>query len=49
MEANVTADAKPRIGDPAPVLALPTESGDDFRLEDQRGQPILVSFLSHAA
>jgi peroxiredoxin len=38
----------PRIGDPAPDLALPTLDGDDFRLERLRGRVVIVSFLRHA-
>lgn len=39
----------PRVGDPAPTLALPTEAGESFSLEQVAGRPILVTFLSHAA
>jgi len=45
----MASDPKPRVGDPAPLLELPTESGDRFALGDLRGKPILLSFLSHAA
>lgn len=38
----------PAVGDRAPPLELPTLDGARFRLEDLRGQPLLVSFLRHA-
>jgi len=38
----------PRIGTPAPELALPTINGDEVRLENLRGRPVLVVFLRHA-
>ncbi|MDP9021812.1 MAG: peroxiredoxin family protein [Actinomycetota bacterium] len=38
----------PAVGDPAPPLTLPRMEGGDFRLEDQSGRPVLVSFLRHA-
>jgi peroxiredoxin len=37
------------VGDRAPDLNLPNESGRAFSLTDVAGQPTLVSFLSHAA
>jgi len=48
-ETMMASDPKPRVGDPAPLLELPTESGDRFALGDLAGKPILLSFLSHAA
>lgn len=39
----------PQVGDPAPALELPTETGDVFSLDTLRGRPTLVTFLSHAA
>jgi hypothetical protein len=36
------------VGDPAPPLALPTLAGSGFRLEDERGHPLLLTFLRHA-
>lgn len=41
--------ARPRVGDPAPGLTLPTESGESYSLAEAAGQPVLLSFLSHAA
>lgn len=38
-----------QVGDPAPPLDLPSAAGPRVRLEDFRGRPVLVSFLSHAA
>ncbi|MBW3578551.1 MAG: peroxiredoxin family protein [Actinobacteria bacterium] len=38
----------PAVGDPAPPLIVPQLEGGDFRLEDHRGRPVLVSFLRHA-
>ena len=38
----------PSVGQPAPRLDLPVLDGDRLRLEDRRGQPVLVSFLRHA-
>ena len=35
-------------GDPAPQLALPALDGAIVRLEDLRGNAVLVSFLRHA-
>jgi peroxiredoxin len=37
------------VGDRAPELSLPTESGGAFSLAQVEGRPTLVSFLSHAA
>ena len=37
------------LGKPAPDLRLPDEGGVEHVLEDLRGHPVLVSFLSHAA
>ena len=37
------------IGQPAPLLVLPTEDRHAVNLADLRGKPVLVSFLSHAA
>jgi peroxiredoxin len=39
----------PSVGDQAPLLKLPTEAGSMFSLEEVRGRPTLVTFLSHAA
>lgn len=38
----------PKAGDPAPPLELQTLEGSGFRLEDERGRPVLLSFLRHA-
>jgi peroxiredoxin len=40
---------RPVVGDAAPELNLPTETGATFALSEMRGFPTLVSFLSHAA
>jgi hypothetical protein len=37
------------VGEPAPKLELPTETGEIVSLESLRGRAVLVSFLSHAA
>jgi cytochrome oxidase Cu insertion factor (SCO1/SenC/PrrC family) len=37
------------VGCEAPPLVLPDEGGRQVDLQDYRGQPVLVSFLSHAA
>lgn len=38
----------PVAGDDAPPLALPDLAGSGFRLEDERGRPVLLTFLRHA-
>jgi peroxiredoxin len=38
----------PKVGDPAPDLALPTLDGDEFRLQRLQGRVVIVSFLRHA-
>lgn len=38
----------PRVGDPAPPLALPTLDGNSFRLDEPPDRPVVVSFLRHA-
>lgn len=43
-----TPASPPGVGDPAPMLALPTLTGETFDLADARGQPVLVCFLRHA-
>jgi cytochrome c biogenesis protein CcmG/thiol:disulfide interchange protein DsbE len=35
---------RPSRGDPAPDLALRTLTGDEFRLSDLRGRPVVVNF-----
>jgi len=40
--------APPALGDMAPLLSLPTIEGGEYRLEDHRERPVLVSFLRHA-
>ncbi|MEZ5426306.1 MAG: hypothetical protein R2747_08585 [Pyrinomonadaceae bacterium] len=40
---------KVKIGDVAPELELPLETGEMFSLAQLTGQPVMVSFLSHAA
>lgn len=37
------------VGHPAPRLTLPRADGKSFSLEEVKGRPVLVSFLSHAA
>lgn len=37
-----------RVGDPAPNLDLPDLAGRAWSLHEQRGHPVLVSFLRHA-
>lgn len=37
------------VGQRAPSLALPLAGGGSVTLEQFRGTPVLVSFLSHAA
>jgi peroxiredoxin len=37
------------VGEPAPKLELPTETGEMVSLESLHGRAALVSFLSHAA
>jgi hypothetical protein len=37
------------VGEPAPKLELPTETGEIVSLESLHGRAVLVSFLSHAA
>ncbi|MEZ5102755.1 MAG: hypothetical protein R3C15_23785 [Thermoleophilia bacterium] len=36
------------VGVAAPPLVLPVVGGGSFDLADQRGRPMLVSFLRHA-
>jgi hypothetical protein len=38
-----------RVGEPAPELELPRETGEMVSLESLHGRAVLVSFLSHAA
>jgi peroxiredoxin len=38
-----------RVGEPAPELELPRETGEIVSLESLQGRAVLVSFLSHAA
>jgi peroxiredoxin len=40
--------AAPQVGDLAPPLQLSTIDGSGFRLEDERGRPVLLTFLRHA-
>jgi peroxiredoxin len=40
---------RPQVGDQAPDLTLPMDTGKSFGLTDVAGHPTLVSFLSHAA
>jgi peroxiredoxin len=42
------AATPPKTGDAAPPLELRTVDGSGFRLEDERGRPVLLSFLRHA-
>lgn len=42
------ASRSPQVGEPAPALELPTLAGGGFRLEDERGRPVLLTFLRHA-
>ncbi len=35
-------------GDSARPLALPNLAGGGFRLEDERGRPVILTFLRHA-
>ncbi|MBI3330357.1 MAG: redoxin domain-containing protein [Nitrospinae bacterium] len=37
------------LGTPAPELELPTAEGEQVALSDFLGDPVLVSFPSHAA
>ena len=37
------------VGKPAPALSLPATDGRSVSLSGLRGQPVLVTFLSHAA
>ncbi len=37
------------VGKPAPPLSLPLAAGGSVSLDELRGRPTLVSFLSHAA
>ena len=41
--------SEPGVGQPAPELELPTESGKLVSLRSLSGRVVLVSFLSHAA
>lgn len=41
-------ETAPRVGVPAPPLALPDLDGEVVTLADLRGRPVLVSFLRHA-
>jgi thioredoxin-dependent peroxiredoxin len=34
----------PGVGDPAPLFALPGTGGRDYRLEDERGHPVVLVF-----
>lgn len=36
-------------GDQAPALELNTEDGTSYSLHDFKGNPVIISFLSHAA
>jgi hypothetical protein len=38
----------PAAGDPAPPLSGETYAAGGFTLEDERGRPVLLTFLRHA-
>jgi peroxiredoxin len=38
----------PSAGSQAPELELPTLDGGLLRLEDERGRPVILTFLRHA-
>jgi hypothetical protein len=38
----------PDVGDEPPPLELETLEGGGFRLEDERGRAVLLTFLRHA-
>jgi peroxiredoxin len=44
----VTGDQVVRVGALAPPLDLSTIDGGPFSLREERGHPVLVSFLRHA-
>ena len=44
----MTSDQVIRVGVPAPPLDLPMLDGGRFDLREERGHPVLVSFLRHA-
>lgn len=44
----MTGDTVVRVGALAPLLDLPTIDGGRFSLREERGHPMLVSFLRHA-
>lgn len=45
---GVTGDAVARVGALAPPLDLPLLDGGRLSLREERGHPVLVSFLRHA-
>ena len=48
MTARSRHSTPPALGALAPPLSLPTIEGGEYRLEDHRERPVLVSFLRHA-
>lgn len=39
----------PSVGDPAPDFALPDHLGQQWRLADHRGRPVVLVFHRHLA
>jgi peroxiredoxin len=48
MTPRATHARAPEVGDQAPPLELETLEGSGFRLEDERGRAVLLTFLRHA-
>ncbi len=48
MTARFVHAGAPEVGDKAPPLELETLEGSGFRLEDERGRAVLLTFLRHA-
>ncbi|MGI8902640.1 MAG: hypothetical protein ACR2IP_03055 [Solirubrobacteraceae bacterium] len=46
--ASPPSTRPPALGAPAPPVALPTLAGGGLRLEDERGHPVMLTFLRHA-
>jgi peroxiredoxin len=42
--STISAEPQPAVGRPAPDFTLTTLDGEEFRLSDQRGKPVVLNF-----